>query len=77
MLRVVNDELAVEEKGIYSVEQFIVARRIMYWQVYLHKTVIASEEMMKKAIQRAKTVSKNNSVYATPALPNKLRPKVK
>ncbi len=68
MLRVVNDELAVEEKGIYSVEQFIVARRIMYWQVYLHKTVIASEIMMKKAIQKAKIESKKNGVYATPAL---------
>ena len=68
MLKVVNDELAVEEKGIYSVEQFIVARRIMYWQVYLHKTVIASEVMMKKAIERARIEHKKNGIYATPAL---------
>ena len=68
MLRVVNDGLAVEEKGIYSVEQFIVARRIMYWQVYLHKTVIAAEEMLKKAIYRAKQECNNNGVFATPNL---------
>ncbi len=68
MLRVYNDELAVEEKGIYSVEQFIVARRIMYWQVYLHKTVIAAEEMLKRAILRAKQESNKNGVFATPAL---------
>jgi len=65
MLRVVNDGLAVEEKGIYSVEQFIVARRIMYWQVYLHKTVIAAEEMLKKAILRAKQECNNNGIFAT------------
>jgi len=68
MLRVVNDGLAVEEKGIYSVEQFIVARRIMYWQVYLHKTVIAAEEMLKKAILRAKQECNNNGIFATPNL---------
>jgi HD superfamily phosphohydrolase len=68
MLRVVNDGLAVEEKGIYSVEQFIVARRIMYWQVYLHKTVIAAEEMLKKAIFRAKLECNNNGIFATPNL---------
>ncbi len=68
MLRVHNDELAVEEKGIYSVEQFIVARRIMYWQVYLHKTVIAAEEMLKRAILRAKQECNKNGVFATPAL---------
>ena len=68
MLRVVNDGLAVEEKGIYSVEQFIVARRIMYWQVYLHKTVIAAEEMLKKVIYRAKLECRNNGIFATPNL---------
>jgi len=68
MLRVVNDGLAVEEKGIYSVEQFIVARRIMYWQVYLHKTVIAAEEMLKRAIVRAKQEANKNGVFATPLL---------
>lgn len=68
MLRVVKDGLAVEEKGIYSVEQFIVARRIMYWQVYLHKTVIAAEEMLKRAIKRAKQEANKNGVFATPIL---------
>ncbi|MCF6364993.1 MAG: HD domain-containing protein [Bacteroidales bacterium] len=68
MLKVVNDELAVEEKGIYSVEQFIVARRIMYWQVYLHKTVIAAEEMLKRAIIKAKQEYYKKGVFTTPAL---------
>ncbi len=68
MLNVVNDDLVIEEKGIYSAEQFIVARRIMYWQVYLHKTVIAAEEMLKGAIRRAKEETKKNGVYATNAL---------
>jgi len=49
MLRIVDDQLVVEEKGIYSVEKFLVARRIMYWQVYLHKTVLAAE-LMAQAI---------------------------
>ncbi len=53
MLHVVNDQLAVEEKGIYSVEKFLVARRIMYWQVYLHKTVIAAEQMLISIMKRA------------------------
>lgn len=68
MLNIVDDELVIEEKGIYSAEQFIVARRIMYWQVYLHKTVIAAEEMLKKAIKRAKEEARKNGVFATPAL---------
>ncbi|MCF6184248.1 MAG: HD domain-containing protein [Bacteroidales bacterium] len=68
MLNVVDDKLVIEEKGIYSAEQFLVARRIMYWQVYLHKTVIAAEEMLKKAIKRAKEESQKNGVFASPAL---------
>ena len=68
MLNVVNDELVIEEKGIYSAEQFLVARRIMYWQVYLHKTVIAAEEMLKRAIKRAREEAHKNGVFATPAL---------
>jgi HD superfamily phosphohydrolase len=51
MLRVVDDQLVVEEKGLYSIEKFLVARRIMYWQVYLHKTVL-SAELMSQAILR-------------------------
>jgi hypothetical protein len=68
MLQIHNDDIAVEEKGIYSVEKFLIARRLMYWQVYLHKTVVAAEQMLVKAIQRAKFVSKDNGVFATPAL---------
>lgn len=68
MLNVADDKLVIEEKGIYSAEQFLVARRIMYWQVYLHKTVIAAEEMLKRVIKRAKEESHKNGVFATPAL---------
>ena len=54
MLNVVNDKLVVEEKGIYSIEKFLIARRLMYWQVYLHKTVVSAENMLIKVLQRAK-----------------------
>jgi HD superfamily phosphohydrolase len=54
MLTVHNGELMVQEKGIYSIEKFLVARRLMYWQVYLHKTVISAEGMLVKIIQRAR-----------------------
>src|SRR6188472_465604 len=54
MLTVNNGELMVEEKGIYSIEKFLVSRRLMYWQVYLHKTVVSAEMMLVKIIQRAK-----------------------
>ncbi len=53
MLNVVNDELVVEEKGIYSVEKFIIARRLMYWQVYLHKTGLVAEQLLIRVLQRA------------------------
>ena len=56
MLAVHNGELMVEEKGIYSTEKFIVARRLMYWQVYLHKTVLCAEQMLKQIIRRAKYI---------------------
>lgn len=56
MLSVYDNKLMVEEKGIHSVEKFLVARRQMYWQVYLHKTVLASEKMMVKIIERAKEI---------------------
>jgi len=59
MLNVVDDRLVVEEKGIYSIEKFIVARRLMYWQVYLHKTVISAEFMLVKILQRAKDLARN------------------
>ncbi len=57
MLDVVDDQLVVEEKGIYSIEKFLIARRLMYWQVYLHKTVIAAEQMLVKILERAKELS--------------------
>jgi len=58
MLRVKDDTLAVEAKGIYSIEKFIIARRLMYWQVYLHKTVLCAEHMLVKILQRAKYLTK-------------------
>lgn len=69
MLDVVNDELVVEQKGIYSVENFIVARRLMYWQVYLHKTVISAEFMLVKILERAKLIaSSGTKLFGSPAL---------
>ena len=56
MLTVHNGELMVEEKGIYSIEKFLVARRLMYWQVYLHKTVLCAEQMLQRIIKRAKYI---------------------
>ncbi len=53
MLTVQNDELMVEEKAIYSIEKFLVSRRLMYWQVYLHKTVLCAEKMLVKIVERA------------------------
>ena len=53
-INVVNDSLVIEEKGIYSVEKFLMARRFMYWQVYLHKTSVVAEIMLGKIIERAK-----------------------
>lgn len=59
MLNVVNDELVVEEKGIYSVEKFIIARRLMYWQVYLHKTGLVAEQLLIRVLKRAKELHNN------------------
>ena len=70
MLVVKNDELMIEEKGIYSIEKFLVARRLMYWQVYLHKAVMSAEMLLVKIIRRAKELIKNNlpAIAATDAL---------
>ncbi len=69
MLSVSNDQLVVEEKGIYSVEKFIVARRLMYWQVYLHRTVLSAEYMLSLVLRRAKFLAQSGSeIFATPAL---------
>ncbi|WP_282122390.1 HD domain-containing protein [Algibacter mikhailovii] len=54
MLNVVDDDLVIEEKGIYSVEKFIIARRLMYWQVYLHKTGLVAEQLLIRVLKRAK-----------------------
>jgi HD superfamily phosphohydrolase len=67
MLRVHNDTLSVEAKGIYSIEKFIIARRLMYWQVYLHKTVLCAEHMLVNILRRAKyLVQKGVELPATP-----------
>lgn len=69
MLNVCNGNLVLEEKGIYSIEKFIVARRLMYWQVYLHKTVVAAEFMLIHALRRAKQIVKQNGeIFASPTL---------
>lgn len=69
MLNVVKDELVVEEKGIYSIEKFIIARRLMYWQVYLHKTVLSAENLLVNILKRAKELAeKNEELFCTPAL---------
>jgi len=69
MLDVVDDQLVVEEKGIYSIEKFIVARRFMYWQVYLHKTVLSAEFMLVNALRRAQVLARSGvSLHCSPAL---------
>lgn len=60
MMNVVNDELVIEKKGIYSVEKFLIARRLMYWQVYLHKTSLVAEHLLVKVLMRAKELAENN-----------------
>jgi uncharacterized protein len=69
MLNVVDDSLVIEEKGIYSIEKFLIARRLMYWQVYMHKTVFSAESLLVKILKRAKEIALAGSdLYATPAL---------
>lgn len=69
MLNVVEDILVVEEKGLYSVEKFLMARRFMYWQVYLHKTSMVAEHMLIKIFERAKfLVTAGEELYASKAL---------
>jgi HD superfamily phosphohydrolase len=69
MLNVVDDRLVVDEKGIYSVEKFLIARRLMYWQVYMHKTVLSTESLLIKIMTRARELSnQGEELYATPAL---------
>ncbi len=78
LLNVHNDELVVDEKGIYSIENFLSARRLMYWQVYIHKTTVAVEKMLIQIIRRVRNV--NDKIHITPELKlfmkNKITPKM-
>ncbi len=66
MLNVINDKLVIEAKGIYSIEKFLIARRLMYWQVYLHKTVLSAEQLLVRILKRAKEISLNNTKIFAP-----------
>ena len=69
MLNVVDDQLVVESKGIYSIEKFLIARRLMYWQVYFHKTVVAAEYHLVNMLKRAKQISaRSEEIFATDSL---------
>ncbi|CAL2092341.1 HD domain-containing protein [Tenacibaculum sp. 190524A02b] len=69
MMNVINDELVIEQKGIYSVEKFIIARRLMYWQVYLHKTGLVAESILVNLLKRAKELASNGvELFASKAL---------
>jgi HD superfamily phosphohydrolase len=69
MYNVFDGALVVEEKGIYSIENFLTSRRLMYWQVYLHKTVIAGEQLLVKILERARELAfAGKELFATPAL---------
>jgi HD superfamily phosphohydrolase len=69
MLNVASDRLVIDEKGVYSLEKFIIARRFMYWQVYMHKTVLSSETLLMNILKRAKEIAgSGEDIYSTPAL---------
>ncbi len=69
MLNVVDDTLVIEEKGIYSIEKFLIARRLMYWQVYMHKTVMVAENILTSMFNRAKElVFRPLNIFSTPHL---------
>lgn len=69
MLEIRNDQIVIEEKGIYSIEHFLNARRLMYWQVYLHKTTVSTEQMLIQTIRRARWLAQNGiALFASPAL---------
>lgn len=69
MLNVVDDNLVVDAKGIYSIENYLTSRRLMYWQVYLHKTTVASEKMLVNLLLRAKSLyQQGKQLFATPSL---------
>ena len=69
MLDVANDSLVVNSKGLYSIENYLMARRLMYWQVYLHKTTVSSEKVLVNALLRAKKLAREGKeIFATPCL---------
>ena len=69
MLNVVDDQLVVEQKGIYSLENYLTTRRLMYWQVYLHKTAVACEKVLVNLLRRAKSLARQGKeVFSSPAL---------
>jgi hypothetical protein len=69
MFNIWNDQLVVDEKGIYSIEKFLISRRLMYWQVYLHKTVVSAESLLINVLKRAKELAiAGVPIYSTPAL---------
>ncbi len=69
MLNVVDDNLVIDQKGIYSIENYLTSRRLMYWQVYLHKTTVAYEKVLVNMLRRAKRLAKEGQqVFASPAL---------
>lgn len=69
MLEIYDDQLVVEAKGVYSIEKFLIARRLMYWQVYLHKTVLAADSQLINLLRRARELIANGvDLFATPSL---------
>ena len=69
MLNVCDDKLVVDEKGIYSVEKFLIARRMMYWQVYNHRTVVSAEKLLTNLLLRAREVThRGENLFASPSL---------
>ncbi|MCB0737353.1 MAG: HD domain-containing protein [Bacteroidetes bacterium] len=72
MMNVKDGHLVIEEKGIYSIEKFIIARNLMYWQVYLHKTVLCAEILLTKIIERAKELASNSAIQIAHGLMGKL-----
>lgn len=77
MINVADDQLVVEEKGIYSIENFLSARRLMYWQVYFHKTTVGIEKMLMQLIKRARELAQSGAkIFASPSLQLFLRESV-
>ena len=68
MLDIKDDNLVMEEKGIYSIEKFIIARRLMYWQVYLHKTGLVAENILVNVLKAKYLISNSKPIYSTQAL---------